>query len=302
MHEAAQQALERVHLKAEYFVDIQAWPLESDFDPRGWLDNFGADDQGLAALMLDSFLFYPSRMTDALFQSTIQGLSSRFLRHTKRESSAAWRKFIDEARFCIVTGEDPNPSDSGYIFARRVRTILEIDEERVLSPEQCLGFLDTNPQCPVVFVDDFVGSGNQFVNTWNRRTFPRARSFSDHFNSHGNPFFYCPILATDKGAQLIRGSCPGVNLVAAHILDPLLSPLHPSTLVFPDDLRRQGHDMIERISNQIGVPSDSEYNIHYWRGYRNLACSLAFSHGMPDATLPIFHWEKNGWNPLMRRR
>jgi hypothetical protein len=305
MHTSALQALDRVTLKAEYFVDIQLWPVVEEFDPLGWLNNFTTEDRPLAALLLDSFVYLPSRIESAMFLAAVHGISGRLQQTTRAKSKDTWRTFIQGAIFCMVTGESPNPSDSGYIFARRARQILGIDESRLTEPGKCLEVLHRHGPRPVVFVDDFVGSGEQFIRTWRRSYMVAGEnlSFRQLATRASNPIstFYCPILTTARGVKAIAANCPQVMMHPAHILDPETSPLHPQTAVFPDALRASGQEMIRRVSAALGIPDTDGSVTNDWQGYRKLGTSIAFSHGLPDATLPLFYWDAAGWTPLKRR-
>lgn len=307
MHEATQHALDRIHMKADYFVDVQLWPTSDEFDPLGWLGNFPDEDKPLAAVLLDSFLFFSARMTDGMFSAAVQATSNRFIMGTRRDSKRAWSRYLDSALFCLVTGEVPNPTDSGYLFARRVRQLLGVDEDRVVEPRTCLEHL-ANSLSPVIFVDDFVGSGNQFVEMWFRQyglNSGRPLSFAEI--ARGNPragwlFTYCPVLSSRLGADRLRSTCPEVYLSPAHVLDPRSSPLHAESLVFPEDLRAPGRDLIRRISlDVLGLPDTDGAVVNDWQGFHKLGCTVAFSHGIPDATLPIFYHSTPSWTPLKRR-
>lgn len=297
MHELAQQALDRVRVKEEYFVDVRVWPVQAEFDPNGWLRNFCDEDVPYAALLLDSFVYFSSQMADAMFASAVQAISTQFNSSNHANSANSWRIFLESALFCVVTGENPNPSDSGYLFARKARQVLGITEERLVEPDVCLGALIRNGNRPVIFIDDFVGSGNQFAEMWERQYEVGSEILSFFIISKNNPstpFYYCPVLSTKYGLDTLNRRCPSVKLFPAHILDPLSSPLHPATTVFPPELRAQGQEMIERVSKDIGIPADA------WRGFHDLGCAVAFEHCIPDATLPLFYWSQN-WRPLMRR-
>jgi hypothetical protein len=150
---------------------------------------------------------------------------------------------------------------------------------------------------PVLFVDDFVGSGDQFVKTWKRQyslADGSLRSFSDFDGLLS--FFYAPLVCTAKGAATVARDCPNVALRPAHLLSEEYSADHPESVLWPKQLRPSASSFIESASARAGIPSGRRF------GYRGLALAFAFEHSTPDATLPLFYWEENGWIPLVTRR
>ena len=59
-------------------------------------------------------------------------------------------------------------TDSGLAFARKARQVLSLPQDRILSPLDTLEFVGTHGPREVLFLDDFLGTGNQFLSTWRR--------------------------------------------------------------------------------------------------------------------------------------
>jgi hypothetical protein len=78
-------------------------------------------------------------------------------------------------------------------------------------------------------------------------------------------------------------------------LGPEYSCLDPETVLFPDHLIPGAKDFIETVSDRIGIPANK------WFGFDELALAVAFSHSVPDATLPLIHWKDAEWIPLFPR-
>ena len=66
-------------------------------------------------------------------------------------------------------------------------------------------------------------------------------------------------------------------------------------------MRAEGQAWIADASRRGGVPDTNGAQPGDWRGFAKLGLALAFEHGVPDATLPLFYWDGPGWEPLMRR-
>lgn len=287
--------------KCDYFVDVHVWPLSDVCDPRGWLSNFEQEEKVFAHQLLNSFMFFRTPVMDAMFVSAIQSLSQGLCAGVPfTVAQRIWRSFVDAVLITRVTGENPSETDSSFHFSRLARQILNISEDQIVSPKACVETLLTEAR-PVIFVDDFVGSGDQFVTTWHRKidipgggetSFERIARIR-----RGTSFYYCPLICTSVGLERIRATCTGVNVSPAHVLPSTYSAIAPESILWPVSLRTGGIQFVQQASVRAGIPSDK------WRGYAGLGLAVAFEHfTTPDATLPIFYWEEHGWTPLVHRK
>jgi len=289
-----------VRATCEYFTEVQLWPLRTKLDPDRWLENFSVSEEEHATHLLGAFLYFSDAITSQLFESAFQALSLHpmFPRCAFLQAQGQWRAFFDNVLVTQVTGENPNSTDSGYAFLRMARQNLGIPQERIGSPIEIANRLLAEGPRPVVFVDDFVGSGRQCVETWKRPmalSGGRSASFEKLASVHGSSFFYCPLICTEQGFQRLQQQCVGLTLSCPHIIGASYSALAPDSLIWSDQLRPTAEEFLHGASGRAGIPEDQ------WKGFANLGLSLAFAHSVPDATMPIFYWEQNGWHPLIRR-
>ncbi|GJD75134.1 phosphoribosyltransferase-like protein [Methylobacterium goesingense] len=291
--------------KCESFVDFGLWPLVSEVDPHSWLSNFEPSELDHALALLDSFMFYPEHLTRQLFSAAFQKLSSGL--HIPGESFTAtklkWNAFCQNLVVTYVTGEEPNPTDSGYKFARMTRQLLGIPEEEIFHPQDAIRELHSNPSKHLLFVDDFVGSGNQFIDTWRRRYNLNGNyvSFSSLIRTNSTTAYYTPAICTERGERTIYQYCGrSVMLSYGNLIPRRNSAVCIDSIVWPKSMITSGPKFIETVSRRAGIPDDRGA-VDDWRGFHELGLTIAFAHSTPDATLPIFYWEKNGWRPLVRR-
>ncbi len=292
--------------KAEYFVDVQLWPRETKLDPRGWLSNFRDDEKDHAIHLLNAFLYYSADLTDELFKAAFQQLSRKIVPISGPyvAAQAAWRQFRSDVIVTHVTGEKPSNTDSGYLFARKARQVLKIDENNIMDSAKVLQRLSDEGARPILFVDDFVGSGGQFNRTWRRDVKLRdgsVLSFKRFAGVSGSSFYYCPLICGSKGREVIEMECPEVVLSPAHFLSDRYSALSDESVVWPDHLRSSAHDFLQTVSSRAGISKSRRTGITNWKGYQDQALTLAFEHGVPDATLPIYYHDENGWIPFIKR-
>ncbi|ARR53196.1 hypothetical protein HY78_06945 [Rhizorhabdus wittichii DC-6] len=284
-------------------VDFGAWD-QTKIDPEGWLGNFAASERPFALVLLSRFTFLADHLVDQLFRSAFQNLSAMLLEDWPVFSDACerWSAFCGEALITIVQGEDPNPSDSGWFFARKTRQAIGIDQNQLFEPREVIAKLVEGFSGPVVFVDDFVGSGEQFLATW-RRQYVHASgtaSFATLAASSSATFFYCNAMTTEYGRKRLHRHVPGVRISAGNVIPERYSLADPGSLLWPKSIRGDGIALVEAIGRRLGYKAD-DGGEDDWRGFHQLGLGLAFQHSVPDANLPIFFTDRNGWTPLVRR-
>jgi len=286
-------------------IDFHAWD-PSKIDPKGWLRNFSDKDRPVAAALLGRFTFYADHLVDQLFRSAFQSLSNTLEGDWKdfADAQLEWQTFCQSAIITLVQGEDPNPADSGWLFARKARQILGVAEPQLANPADAVASVMKGHEGPVIFVDDFVGSGDQFIATWERViATPSHGNASFKQAAALNPksrFYYCNAMTTVRGRNRIASAAPDVYIAAGNLIPPDHSLSSIDSALWRDtSVRDAAIELVKRISLSLGF--DANGGINDWEGYHKLGLGLAFAHSVPDATLPIFHTSRNGWTPLVRR-
>lgn len=297
MHEA------EVLDERDYFSSIRLWgPVPASIKTRAWLENFKPKERQHAVALLNSFVYLNSEVTDKLFVSAFSGLAQMVSKDagTYADKKLEWNEFRRGVLITHPTGETPNATDSGFLFDRKARQLLDINEDHIMLPEEVLTTLLLRGPRPVVFVDDFAGSGDQFTKTWNRSyslSTGDVVSFSQ-LSAAGQlgSTYYAPSICTSYAAERIRECAPRLILQAAHILSPRYGASDEHTLLFPPHLRADALQVISDASRRAGIMA------HQILGYHDLGLALAFEHSVPDAALPIFWMSTANWTPLLRRR
>jgi hypothetical protein len=296
---------ERVLAKCAYFAKVGLWPLTLEgVDPEGWLDNFTHGETRHAAYLLNAYLFFKNHLVQRIFVAACGDAARTSLGSPPSdEVPAAWRRFFDSVVVTAVRGERPAATDSGPLFARHARGLLGIPKSRVLEHREAVAHVARNGG-DVLFVDDFVGTGNQFVATFQRNVDIGggvATSFAALANTGTGRYFYAPIVATAGGRKRIESLFPRTSVHAGHVLPDRYGALHADSFVWPDDLRATARDFIFTASERAGIP-DQVGSVNHWEGFGRLGLAVAFDHGTPDATLPLLWWAENGWTPVRGRQ
>ena len=280
--------------KCEYFSSIGIWPSKVELDPERWLGNFLPGEVEHALYLLNAFMYFDSAFVEQIFSTAIRTVG-RWM------TAMQWEEFLDNLIVTIVTGEEPSVTDSGHLFARKARS-LGIPEERIVNPQRANDLVQRGFDGPVVFVDDFVGSGHQFKTTWHRPNRTQFDSFRDLARIFSAKFYYCPAFCTEFGLQQIESACPAVTVSPGVLIPKSYGALHPDSVIWPTRLRSTSKEFIRSVSERAGIPDLGGTEPEDWRGFACLGLTIAFEDSVPDATLPMIYWEQNGWSPLMRRK
>ena len=279
--------------KCEYFSSIGIWPSKVVLDPEYWLDNFLEDETEHALYLLNAFMYFSAPLIDQIFGTSIRTIG-------RGMTGDQWSQFLDTILVTIVSGEEPSVTDSGYSFARKARA-LGIPDERIISPEQAGDRIQSGFGGPIVFVDDLIGSGDQFIRTWYRTSSTQYNSFEALSSSFPATFYYCPAFCTEFGRKRIQSECPEVTVNPGILIPDDYGALSPDSILWPSKLRGSAEEFIRLASQRAGIPDTGGTEPNDWRGYASLGLTIALEGSVPDATLPIIHWEQNGWHPLIRR-
>lgn len=279
--------------KERFFRSFQVWPLASRFDARLWRENFSKDELVFADRLLRSFTYFSEAMVDALLLASVQRYLNTF--YTDKPKS------ISDFIFVSVEGEEPHPTDSGHVFLRKVRDNLSVAEASIKKPDDAIKMHQTSHH--FIFVDDFVGSGNQMVETWTR---PRQlidgsfSSFSDLATSGVYSFGYCPCISSFKGRETLSKLAPSLNFRPAHELTRRHNASESDAYVWEGINASEALDFLKSVSARVGFDRE-DGGQRDWRGFHMLGLSLGLHDSIPDACLPIYFSAENGWKPLMRR-
>ena len=279
--------------KCDYFASIGIWPSKVVLDPERWLTNFFDDEVEHALYLLNAFMYYESALVDQIFSTAIRTIA-------RCMTQDQWKEFLDNLMITIVTGEEPKVTDSGHLFARKARS-LGIPEGRIVSPDQASEWIQSGFDGPVVFVDDFVGSGRQFITAWDRPHLNKYDSFKALAPIFHAKFYYCPAFCTEFGLQEIKNECPEVTVNPGILIPNNYGALASDSIIWPSKLQNTAKEFIRTASQRAGIRDTGGTTPDDWRGFAGLGLTIAFEDSVPDATLPMLYWEQNGWRPLMRR-
>ena len=279
--------------KIDYFSDIQLWPRT--VQPKRWLDNFSDSERPYAAHLLNSFVHFNQEIINQLFVSAFQLLSCEVLpaEAPLDEAVQAWADFRNRVLITPVSGENPSPADSGYRYASKARDLLGIPPSQLATHEDALKAVVSDATRPIIFADDFVGSGQQILSHWKRQVAVNGTGLSFSIAAKGGMAraYYCCALATDCGVGRIATAGLPLTVRAGNILPANASAVASDSLVWPKSECASGVAFLEAANARAGITTNAT-------GFHKLGLTVGIEGRVPDATLPIFLWDQNGWIPL----
>lgn len=295
----ADQYVDVVLAKCEGLKDAGLW--HQSLRPVAWLNNFEQRDRPVAAVLLDHFVFFSSNAVDQMLLSSFRQMRDGLI---AVKGKAAALPALARAVFTSVEGEDPNVTDSGHLFCRKLRQKAGLPDAQFMPPARALEQARSGRL--VIFLDDILGSGSQMKQTWQRDYASSAPySFAELEQVRDCEARALVLVATQDGMERLRGDVPTLPISAAHTIDAMDSVHHlPRSGLLPaiDDTKGAILSLLARYADRLQVPPYMSTQGCRKFGQGELGLLLAFEHSVPDVTLPIF-WAEGGhrWTPLLRR-
>lgn len=286
--------------QGDFYIDVQLWPAGHKVNLGGWLSNFTQDEMPYAIALADSFIYLSEPVVDASISGGVRAILSELspLHAAAEERDDIWRDFVEGVWVTFPEDENPNVVDSGHIFVRKARQVLGLPESRIMAADDLAKrWKYGRPPRHILFLDDFLGSGDQMVKTWTRdRDVLGGKSIAGLAKEcgYGGTVWYVPVLSTANNVE-VEKHCPGLRVLPVNLLGAEYSANNHSSIIWPEELRAGAEEFVKNASARAGIAPKK-----IW-GYGELALAVAFYHSVPDATLPLLHHRSDKWTPLIPR-
>ncbi len=281
------------------FSDLDFWPPQrAEINPEGWLAQFDVEDLPIAESLLDSFVFFNARFTEQMFVSAFMSISSAAYGGSVAPE-AWWTAFRGSALLTFPAGEDVIPVASGHRFMAIARDRMGFEQNNMYNPADLVQTLASRDSAAaLIIVDDFLGSGTQFLEMWSESVVASGRttSLGEEVTRTGCDCYFVVAVANSTGRDALLEDAPGVRLHASHVLDARTSIAHPETVAVATGLRAGVPEFVTKYSARAGIAPEK-----IW-GFENMAATIGFDHGVPDCTLPLYWHSSETWVPLRRYR
>ena len=301
--------------RSQDLVHAGIWAAIHPARLRTWLNNFTSDEEKyFCACVLDNLIYRSEDQTSALatqvFQRALPDVAR--LHPTPLGMVDDWLAMFcgasdPGARIVPVLKPGDMAGKSGDVIARLLRRGFRVHPGAVIQPNQC-STASAQGISTFIFVDDFLGTGNQFRETI------IASGLEPLLSSAY--CIYAPFAAHVKGIEFLSVLYPNLHLCPGEVIDWSHSIFHAECPAFSDGMNSVPealafyHELLEKrglcnaaLQSTSSIPVDPA--LIPWgsrTGYGDLGLAYAFSHAVPDNCLPILWWSRGrNWNPLFNR-
>ncbi len=270
---------------------------------RRWITNFTTDEEKyFAACVLDSLIYRSKGQTIALIRQLFQRMLPDLTRlnPTPFGSIDDWVENLRSRSFsndpgvrlvAAVTKDDP-PTKSAHIIARLMKQNLSICESWIIKPWEIQETIRAGIKI-YVFIDDFLGTGNQFEDLFIRENLEPALA-----NVYA---VYAPLVAHESGQMHLQKTFPSLRINSVETLDAKYGLFHQNSGCFNDGVNTP--NVARDFYKNLLITKKINVTPPYIWGYGKLELAYAFEDATPDNSLPILWWRKSpSWTPLFHHR
>jgi hypothetical protein len=235
------------------------------------LDQFGDADRDVAARLLDVVEFISAEQLHAAFRSLLSRLPGWHRSHHHRRGKFAFAAFSSSA------GES---GDNMLHQFRLANSLNHREFDSLFIGRSDLLRSGLGPDDTVVFLDDFVGTGNQAVTAW-------QKMFQELTAGIGNVYLVT-VGAFRVGSDRIKN-------------ETRMQLLSHRSLGYGDNLF---HDECDHFSTE-----EKRRMLHYCKtaspdhpcGFGNCGLVIVLYHQCPNNSLAVLHASSQKWEPLFPR-
>jgi hypothetical protein len=255
---------------------------------RDWLDQFDVPDVYIAEHMLRRIRYVGFEEFEAWLQASVRGLLSEIF---EKEGRVAVAIFPVAKPFIHVHNKDKDekvPNDSAGRIAHSLKNLeRDLPGDVELTPR--LDSMRKQKIKHIIFVDDFVGTGDRFTKSWREIVPPSIKSWC----SRG----WCKVWFLTFAAH-----ASGLKKIARNVR-PMSSRQIRANLTIEESFFEESSG-VRAVLRKYGAPLGRARQV---MGYGGLACPVVFQHGCPN-NVPLILWVKSSkasrikWRPLFPDR
>ncbi len=281
--------------------DLIGYNVWSGIEPHrldSWIANFKTpEERYFAARVLDVLIYRSDRQTVALMKQLFHRIIPDLARHRRLNSAlrVVYRSLQDASvdpgvRIVPVIPPDEPPTKSGPTIARMLKRHLRFHEGWFMSPDDVHSTI--GHVAGFVFVDDFLGTGQQFL------AFLRRAGLEALLSS--GCFIYTPLAGHVRGLRDLHSAFPALHVDTVELLDDSHALFDEASGSFPDDVNSAeiARDFYYTLLDDRKIDIDGPNR----RGVGHFELTYAFEHAIPDNSLPVLSWRySDNWQPLFDR-
>jgi len=289
-------------LQAKLMIDMGIWSGIERHRFDNWCQQYETDEEKVILALLLRQLVYRSKeqVKSLLHQAFDKGIPQKLYEITGDESVfeemkmfKLHSKYPSNILIVPVIRDFEPPTKSGPLVARLLKKMININDKMMKWPWN-LGDLENIET--IIFVDDFVGTGDQFLKFCDHHIKP------DVFNKQIN-FLYSPITANKEGLDNIISTRPDIKVCPIEVVSNennfFTSAKNEYSLSDDEVIELDTFylDFMKKIElNKIGGKKGKML-----KGYDGLALTYAYEHGTPNGSLPLLWANSDIYTSLFSR-
>lgn len=255
---------------ATYDIQKLAAVFKGDIGPTvlaQWLSQFDPEDLESIVPLIEHFKYYSSEDVFHL----LEVLYRKLLTEVELNVEQTW---------FVPSGYVAKSGDAIAYFFRRSNNLPDDAFIRAADLNENL----LNQRHTVVFLDDFIGSGQLLLQTENEVVARLARVKNTRF-------IYAAMVGYQRGIQRSEDDAY-LRVCVSETLGSDAEPFSEASEVFPDRVKRQqAETVVKKYAERCGSKNPL--------GYGSTQGLISFFFGTPNNTLPIFWRSAPSWLPLL---
>ncbi len=278
------------------------------FQVKSWLNNFSDNpkEKLIALYVLENILYRNSEMMKSAMKRLLVKDIKNYYKDIYSESYSVfqWLEALKRPEPLKIKfyGVDKNVmSQSSSVLLRKLTSMVNNNHicENIEGVRKAIENNDL-----VVFIDDFIGSGEQFNNFF-ENTITKLSTYSN-----SKKILYCPLLAMIDGMVSINTKFPNVSIHSAEIIDSshaIFSQENIERYFLPFEISFQEVlNTLRALTRRYSMSSKSVM------GRNKAMLSLVFEWGCPNQTTSLLYFDRgtpvlpssepNIFYPLVLRR
>ncbi len=262
-----------------------------------WLDNFQNEEEIYHALKLADFISYYN--LNQIRYSWKRIIWNRVLNYLMEDififdsidkNYDYYRKYLAEHAIFVGYGKAGKSGPmmlSIFKQSHNIKGLVYMEFKEFLHTDQDLGEFEI-----IFLLDDFIGTGNQAIESWKKKF--EKKSYQDISNENKHlKFIYLTLMSYKGGKETIERETP--LKVISHInIDEAFQVFSDKSLCY--------HKSLEREKGKRIMEEKGKLLYKFPLGYKNMELAIAFHHNTPNNCLPVIWKKKEGvWEPLFER-
>lgn len=283
--------------KTRMLISLGVWEEIDELDLGRWLQNFKSDEEKyLAACILDAFTYRSKKMCHSMMRNILMDLVPNYCRKigiANFDNIQQWRDRIDAGdnlvRFVPVNISDGRVK-SANVVAREFIEANDIPQRFVQQPNAIDRAIENGTNL-IVFIDDFAGSGFQFLK------FLKQNPINKYLESTN--FLYAPLCAHVDAIKRIEAEIPEIRVIPIEILDSSHSFFYECEDGY---FRGDGINSVADAKLFYSSLFDNSANTKYLFGMSNQSLTYSFCFSTPNNNIKaLYHEEPGIWKRLVFR-